>query len=67
MMSMHGYPTVALSGHPQLFLQQNLPLPGRPPIYKVAPAHGAQHSLLPPVSIMRTGWITIIKHDDITV
>jgi hypothetical protein len=47
---MHGYPTVALSGHPQLFLQQNLSLPGRPPIYKVAPTHGTQHSLLPPVS-----------------
>lgn len=54
MMSMHGYPTVALSGHPQLFLQQNLSVPGRPPIYKVAPAHGTQHSLLPPGALKRS-------------
>lgn len=67
MMSMHGYPTVALSGHPQLFLQQNLALPGRPQIYKVAPAHGTQHSLLPPVSIIGKRMIKIIKHDGITV
>lgn len=57
MISMHGYPTVALTGHPQLFLQQNLSVPGRPPIYKVAPAHGTQHSLLPPVSNVENGWI----------
>ncbi|CAG2066778.1 unnamed protein product, partial [Timema podura] len=45
MMSLHGYPAVAISGHPQLFLQQSIPLAGRAPIYKVAP----QHTLLPPV------------------
>nr|CAD7577468.1 unnamed protein product [Timema californicum] len=44
MMSLHGYPAVAISGHPQLFLQQSIPLAGRAPIYKVAP----QHTLLPP-------------------
>jgi hypothetical protein len=67
MMSMHGYPTVALSGHPQLFLQQNLSLPGRPPIYKVAPTHGTQHSLLPPVSFMGKHWIKIMKHYGVMV
>ncbi|XP_069681480.1 G protein pathway suppressor 2 isoform X2 [Periplaneta americana] len=54
MMSMHGYPTVALSGHQQLFLQQNLPLTGRAPIYKVPPTHGTQHSLLPPGALKRS-------------
>ncbi|XP_021917149.1 G protein pathway suppressor 2 isoform X2 [Zootermopsis nevadensis] len=54
MISMHSYPTVALSSHPQLFLQQNLSLPGRPPIYKIAPTHGTQHSLLPPGALKRS-------------
>ncbi|XP_066998385.1 G protein pathway suppressor 2 isoform X2 [Anabrus simplex] len=54
MMSMHGYPAVALSGHPQIFLQQNLSLPGRTPIFKVASSHGTQHTLLPPGALKRS-------------
>ncbi|KAK7788334.1 hypothetical protein R5R35_013966 [Gryllus longicercus] len=54
MMSMHTYPAVALSQHPPLFLQQNMPLAGRAPIFKVAPTHGAQHSLLPPGALKRS-------------
>ncbi|GLH16280.1 Protein of unknown function [Gryllus bimaculatus] len=54
MMSMHAYPAVALSQHPPLFLQQNMPLAGRAPIFKVAPTHGAQHSLLPPGALKRS-------------
>nr|CAD7404112.1 unnamed protein product [Timema cristinae] len=50
MMSLHGYPAVAISGHPQLFLQQSIPLAGRAPIYKVAP----QHTLLPPGTLKRS-------------
>lgn len=54
MMSMHGYPAVALSGHPQIFLQQNIPLATRTPIFKVAPSHGTQHTLLPPGALKRS-------------
>ncbi|PSN46158.1 hypothetical protein C0J52_20937 [Blattella germanica] len=53
-MMLHGYQTVALGGHPQIILQQNLPLAGRTPIYKVAPNHGTQHSLLPPGALKRS-------------
>ncbi|XP_049838697.1 G protein pathway suppressor 2 isoform X3 [Schistocerca gregaria] len=53
MMSMHAYPAMALGGHPQIFLQQNIPLAGRAPIYKVAPPHG-QHTLLPAGALKRT-------------
>uniref|UniRef100_A0A1B6FG78 G protein pathway suppressor 2 n=2 Tax=Proconiini TaxID=565685 RepID=A0A1B6FG78_9HEMI len=37
-MEMYGYPGVAL-GNPQLFLQQNIPLTNRNPLYKVPPSH----------------------------
>lgn len=47
-MEMYGYPGVTLGGHPQLFLQQNIPLTSRNPLYKVP----ATHTLLPPVSFM---------------
>lgn len=53
MMSMHAYPAMALGGHPQIFLQQNIPLAGRTPIYKVATPHG-QHTLLPSGALKRT-------------
>lgn len=54
MMSMHGgYPAggVALGsgGHPQIFLQPNMSLAGRTPLYKVPPGHG-QHTPLPPLN-----------------
>ncbi|XP_071453747.1 G protein pathway suppressor 2 [Hetaerina americana] len=53
MMSMHGgYPTGAVAlgsgGHPQIFLQPNMSLAGRMPLYKGPSGHG--HSLLPPLS-----------------
>lgn len=44
-MEMYGYPGVSL-GNPQLFLQQNIPLANRNPMYKVP----ASHTLLPAVS-----------------
>ncbi|XP_063222490.1 G protein pathway suppressor 2 isoform X2 [Bacillus rossius redtenbacheri] len=50
---MHAYPAVAIGGHPSIFLQQNIPMAGRAPLYKVAPPHGAQHSLLPPGTLKR--------------
>ncbi|XP_046401988.1 G protein pathway suppressor 2 [Ischnura elegans] len=53
MMNMHGgYPTGAVAlgsgGHPQIFLQPNMSLAGRMPLYKGPPGHG--HTLLPPLS-----------------
>lgn len=53
-MMLHGYQAVPLSGHPQIFLQQNLPMAGRTPIYKVGPNHGSQHTLLPPGALKRS-------------
>lgn len=45
MIEMYGYPGVTL-GNPQLFLQQNMQLANRNPLYKVPPSH----TLLPAVS-----------------
>ncbi|KAG8226469.1 hypothetical protein J437_LFUL009777 [Ladona fulva] len=52
MLNMHGnYPAVALGsgGHPPIFLQANMSLAGRTPLYKVTSGHG-QHNLLPPLN-----------------
>lgn len=48
-MEMYGYPGVTLGGHPQLFLQHNMPLAGRNPLYKVP----ATHTLLPHGALKR--------------
>ena len=62
-MMLHGYQAMPLSGHPQIFLQQNLPLTGRTPIYKVAPSHGTQHSLLPAVRIENSFYWYLTSYD----
>lgn len=48
MMNIHAYSGV-LSAHAPIFLQQNIALTGRPPLYKVTPTDAAQRPFLTPV------------------
>lgn len=51
MINIHAY-TGVLGGHPPIFIQQNIGIAGRAPIYKVTPTDTTQRSFLTPVNTL---------------